>query len=153
MTISNFCHGTNHYHVVRLYLEATDATAALDLVVELAAMGVGVEFIVLDDDSTMCAHLKHIGTHTGGKLPIDVPHPTFLCDPSHRVKDMVKEIFKLALASKKQSKCERIDALRLKKYMGCYIAKKLLPFENFKAKAKASIEKLFACYEWCNHER
>ena len=133
--------------------KAMEATAALDLVVELAAMGVGVEFIVSDDDSTMRAHLKHIGTHTGGKLPLDVPQPTFLCDPSHRVKVMVKEIFKLALASKKQSECEKIDALRLKKYVGCYIAKnKLLPFENFKAKAKAPIEHLFACHEWCDHE-
>ena len=84
-----------------------------DLVVELAAMGVGVEFIVLDDNSTMHAHLKNVGTHTGGKLPLDVSQPTFLCDPSHCVKVMVKEIFKLALASKK-SECENIGALRLK---------------------------------------
>ena len=39
-----------------------------------------------DDNSAMRAHLKHIGTHTGGKLPLDVSQPTFLCDPSHRVK-------------------------------------------------------------------
>ena len=88
-----------------------EATAALELVIELAAVGVGVEFIVSDDDSTMRAHLKHIGTHAGAKLPLDIPQPTFLCDPSHQVKVMVKEIFKLALASKKISECEKIDAL------------------------------------------
>ena len=82
-----------------------EATAAL----ELAAMGVGVEFIKSDDDSTMRAHLKHIGTHANAKLPLDIPQPTFLCDPSHRVKVMVKDIFKLALASKKVSECEKIE--------------------------------------------
>ena len=132
-----------------------EATAALDFVIELAAMGVGVEFIISDDDSTMRAHLKHIGTHAGAKLPLDIPKPTFLCDPSHRVKVMVKDIFKLALASKKVSECEKIDTLRFKKYIGCFIAKnKLLPFEEFKAKAKAKapIEHLSACHEWCDCE-
>ena len=42
-----------------------------------------------NDDSTMLAHLTHIGTEKG-KLPLDVLEHTFLCDPSHGVKVMVK---------------------------------------------------------------
>ena len=65
--------------------KAMEATAALDLIVELGAMGIGVEFIISDDNSTMRAHLKHIGTAVGAKLPLHVPQPTFLCDPSHHI--------------------------------------------------------------------
>ena len=52
--------------------KAMEVTAALDLILELHALGVGVEFIVLDDDSTIRAHLSHIGTHKNGMLPVDV---------------------------------------------------------------------------------
>ena len=68
-----------------------EATAALDLVKQLHALGIHLEFIVSDDDSTMRAHLHHIDTYKGGKLPLSVPQPIFLCDPSHRIKVMVKE--------------------------------------------------------------
>ena len=112
-----------------------EETAALDLVVELYAMGAGAEFIVSDDDSTMHARLKHIRTHNGGKLPLHVPQPAFLCNPLHRVEVMAKEIFNIALASKKQSECE-IDALRLKKYVGCYITKKSLTVPELQSKSK-----------------
>jgi len=63
--------------------KAMEATAALDLIFELHALVVGVEFIVSDDDSTMRAHLSRIGTHKNGMLPVDVHQPIFLCDPSH----------------------------------------------------------------------
>ena len=78
------------------------------------ALGVEIEFIVLDDDLTMRAHLKHVGTHKHGKLPLHILVPLFLCDPSHRIKVMVKDIFGLALASNSKSECQKIDALRLK---------------------------------------
>ena len=109
-----------------------EASAALQLILDLHSKGVGVEFIVSDDDSTMRAHLTHVGADKG-KLPLHVPEPKFLCDPSHRIKVMVKDIFGLALMSKKKSECEKIDALRLKKYLGCWVGKsKLLPFDEFK---------------------
>jgi hypothetical protein len=63
--------------------KAMEATAALDLVLELHKLGIGVEFIVSDDDSTMRAHLQHIGTHAGGLLHLNVPQPSFLCDLFH----------------------------------------------------------------------
>ena len=111
----------DHEDCVRNYKtgssKAMEATAALELIITLDGQGIGVEFIVSDDDSTMRAHLKHIGNDKG-KLPINVLEPTFLCDPSHRVKVMVKDIFGLALSSKTKSECEKIDAVRLKSIMG-----------------------------------
>ena len=90
-----------------------EVTAALYRVVELGAMSVGIESIVLDDDSTMRDHLKHIGIYASAKLPLNIPQLIFLCDPLHRVKVMVKYIFKIALASNKVSKCEKIGTLPL----------------------------------------
>ena len=76
--------------------KAMEASAAPDMINQLHAKGIGVEFIVSDDDSTMRAHLTHLGVVKNGKLPLDVPQPMFLCDPSHRIKVMVKELFGLA---------------------------------------------------------
>ena len=128
-----------------------EASAALEMVVDLAKEGIGVEFVVSDDDSTMRANLHHIGTHKNGKLPTSAHQPKFLCDPSHRIKVMVKDIFALALQSKTKSNAEKIDAMRLKKYCGCWIGKsKLLPFDQFKKLSKAPVEHLFNCHEWCD---
>ena len=130
--------------------KAMEASAALQLILNLHSRGIRIEFIVSDDDSTMRAHLTHIGSDKG-KLPLYVFAPGFLCDPSHRVKVMVKDIFALALMSNAKSECEKIDALRIKKYVGCMIGKsKLLPFEQFKQAANAPIEHLFGCHEWCD---
>ena len=66
--------------------KAMEAGTALDLVIELHGLGVGVDFIVSDDDSTMRAHLHHLGTIKNAKLPVNIPQPSFLCDPFHRIK-------------------------------------------------------------------
>ena len=144
-----------HENCPRNYLtgssKAMEASAALQLLVALHDRGISIEFIVSDDDSTMRATLQHIGTHKNGKLRLDVLVPTFLCDPSHRIKVMVKDIFVMALSSDAKCECKKIDALRLKKYIGCMIAKsKMLPFPQFKKLSKAPIEHLFGCHEWCS---
>ena len=149
--------GMDHDDCPRNYLtgssKAMEASAALELLLQLWALGVEIEFIVSDDDSTMRAHLKHIGTHKNGKLPLHILMPLFLCNPSHRIKVMVKDIFALALASNSKIECQKIDALRLKKYLGCWIGKsKMLPFPEFKKLSKAPVEHLFATHEWCSAE-
>ena len=48
--------------------KAMKASAALDMVVKLHDLGIGIEYIVSDDDSTMHAHLKHINTVKNAKL-------------------------------------------------------------------------------------
>ena len=131
--------------------KAMEASAALEIVSDLHKKEVLVENIVSDDDSTMRAHLKHEDTAKNAKLPKDVHQPIFLCDPSHRIKVMVKDFFALALMSDSKSECKKIDALRLKKYFGCWIGKsKLLQFEKFKELSKAPVEHLFGCHEWCS---
>ena len=110
-----------------------EATATLELILILHSHAIRVELVVSDDYSTMRAHLRHIGMNKG-KLPLDVTEPIILCDPSHCIKVIVKDIFGFALMSKTTSECEKIDALQIKKYYGCMIGKsKLLPPKNFKA--------------------
>ena len=128
-----------------------ETSAALETVLELHKKGVSVEFIVSDNDSTMRAHLKHEGTGKNAKLPKEVHQPIFLCDPSHRLKVMVKDVFALAIMGDSKSECKKIDALRLKKYFGCCIGKsKLLLFEKFKELVKAPVAHLFGCHDWCS---
>ena len=88
------------------------AQVALELCVYLhddSGYNIFVEYIVSDDDSTMRSHLQYDGK---GKLPTHVPIPTFLADPSHRVKVMSTPIFKLTQGETKDPRqCKKIDAL------------------------------------------
>ena len=91
-----------------------------------------IDAIVSDDDSTMRAVLKHprIGVRgqflktSKGKLDEEIPEPSFLADPSHRIKVVAKHIFYIVNDSKAQ-RCgfTRADALRLKKDWGYMIKK------------------------------
>ena len=72
--------------------KAMEASAALDLVKQFHALGIDIESVVSDDDSTMRAHLTHDGK---GKLPPHTPVLSFLADPSHRTKVISAPIFAL----------------------------------------------------------
>ena len=65
---------------------------------------------------------------------------------------MAKPLFKLANSeSKNLDKCKKIDALRLKKYIGCWIYRNFnLPIDEMMAKSSAPVEHLFNCHEWCD---
>ena len=127
-----------------------EVTATFD---PISQLGVKTEFIITDNDRTMHVYLHHIGTHKAGKLPLHVTQLKFLYNTLYKIKVMVKGIFTLPLINKAESECEKIDALRLKKYIGCWIGKnKLLPFDEFKARAKAPIEHHFGQHEWCDRE-
>ena len=91
-----------------------------------------VDVIVSENDSTMRAVLKYpfIGVRgqvlksSKGKLDEEMPEPSFLADPSHRVKVLAKHIFSIVNKIRaQQCGCTKADALRLKKYWG-YIIKK-----------------------------
>ena len=41
--------------------------------------------IVSDDDSSLRKNLRHV-SHDAGSLEEGIPEPTFLADPSHRIK-------------------------------------------------------------------
>ena len=61
-----------------------ESSAALNRIVGLHEKNVGIHYLVSDDNNMMRAHLRHIGTHKYGKLPLGVPMSVFLCDTSHR---------------------------------------------------------------------
>ena len=83
-----------------------------------------VDIIVSDKDSTIQAVLKHplIGVRgqvlkiSKGKLYEEIPGPSFLSDPSHRVKVVPKHIFSIVNESRAhQGGCTKADSLRIKK--------------------------------------
>ena len=107
--------------------------------------------IVTDDDTTMRSNIKHKGDKA--KLPIDVPEPTFLADPTHRIKVMVRKIFGKAVKSKDPQKIKTIDALRLKKYTSLYIHQNRTgDFKDFVSNAMVPVEHLFNEHSFCNPE-
>ena len=67
---------------------------------------------------------------------------------------MSSHIFKLAQGGTKYShKYKNIDALQIKKYIGCFIYKiRTLPLEEMVKRANTPIEYLFNCHAWCNLE-
>ena len=111
-----------------------------------------VKHLVSDDDSTMRSLLTHQNENNKkGRLPEQIPAITFYADPSHRVKVMAKPVYGKVTDTKDPTKCKKHDADRLKKYIGCYISKsKHLPLEEFCLKARAPVEHLFNCHEWCD---
>ena len=87
-----------------------EAGVALEMVKKLFKDNEGrlfIAYIISDDDSSMRSHLRHIDD--GGKLPPNVPQPTFLADPSHRIKTMYSPIYKMITDTKDPNKCKKID--------------------------------------------
>ena len=86
-----------------------------------------IDIIVSDNDSTMRAVLKHpskgsrgqVLKSLKGKLHEDIPKPSFLADPSHRVKVVAKHTFSIVNESRHlRCRCTKADALRLKNIGG-----------------------------------
>ena len=64
---------------------------------------------------------------------------------------MSKPVFSRVTNTKDPTKCKKVDALRLKKYIGCFVSQnRNLPLKEFCSRAKAPVEHLFNCHEWCN---
>ena len=91
-----------------------------------------IDFIVINDDSTMRAVLKYpsIGVRgqflksSKGKLDEETPDLFFLADPYHWVKIVSKHIFSIVNKSRAQGcGCTKSDALQFKKYWGYTIKK------------------------------
>jgi hypothetical protein len=60
---------------------------------------VAVGTIVSDDDYTLKANTAN--KKDGGLVNDNIPRPTFLADPSHRIKCMVRGVYKLVQKNKK----------------------------------------------------
>ena len=129
-----------------------ESRVALDFAKDLfneSSQRLFIEHLVTDDDSTIRSLLSHSNESPRGKLPEEIPTPIFLADPGHRVKVMTKPIFASIKHNKDQMSCKKIDALRLKKYIGCFVSKSHnLPIDDFCRVSKAPVEHLFNCHEW-----
>ena len=65
----------------------------------------------------------------------------------------VRFLMKMAKKNKGNHDIKRIDALRLKKYLGCCIAQsRNCSFEEFKKNITAPIEHLFDSHEFCSSD-
>lgn len=62
-----------------------EASAALQIIIDLDAKIIVVKANVSDDDSTMRAYLPHIDTIKNARLPLYIHSPKFLYDLSHRI--------------------------------------------------------------------
>jgi hypothetical protein len=122
-----------------------EETMALELKIQAKRQrGFIVGFIIVDDDSLMRATLKHPYKHLSatmqgfvwphatpkedgklgakpqdmGKLPLDVPQPKWLADPTHQTKVVALQFFSLLKQGKGSSSISKADCLHLKKYWG-----------------------------------
>jgi hypothetical protein len=105
--------------------------------------------MVTDDDATTRSLLSH--THKKGKLRQDVPSITFLADPGHRCKVMLKAIFANVSETKTSQNIRKVDAMRIKKYTSFYIMQhRQGDLKKFVQNARAPIEHLFNEHAYCD---
>ena len=77
--------------------------------------------------------------------------PTFLADPTHRIKVMASPVFSMATTTKDPSKRRMIDAMGAKHYIGCCILKNnQLPVDQLRQKMTPPIEHFSNNHEWCD---
>ena len=130
-------------------MEALLCRQMLEDLYDTTSSKISIGDIVSDDDSTLRKHCS--SASKGGKLKEGVCEPRFLADPSHRTKVMVKPVFNLVTKTKKLDEVKMIDALRLKKYVSCYISQNRNgDFDKFVSNAKAPVEHLFDNHEFCD---
>ena len=115
-----------------------------------------VQEVVSDDNYTLRSYCRT--PDNGGELGDGVREPKFLADPTHRIKVWIKAIYKLVKQTKKVDEVKKIDAMRLKKYISCYLNQyREGDFEYFFKNALAPLEHLFDSHifcdkRWCWHK-
>ena len=65
--------------------------------------------IVADDDSCMRVLLRHPDNNHKGKLPLEIPEPEWLADPSNRTNIVAKSFYLLVSLPRSQSTCTNVD--------------------------------------------
>ena len=147
-----------------------EAEGSLRLCVRARERKYAIGIIVSDDDSTMRAVLKHshkakekddntyiwprndkgVKLPDKGRLPLNIPEPTFYADPSHRTKILAKKLFQLLSKGKSITSITKGDCLKSKKYFGYFLKQhRHQSKEVFALAAKAPLEHLFDNQEFC----
>ena len=114
---------------------------------------VALKAIVADGDSSMRALLRHPDNNPKGKLPLEMPEPEWLTDPSHRTKAVAKPLYALASLPKTQSTFTNVDAMRLKRYFGYMIkSNPMNELSEIVTVSKAVVENLFNDHIHCDEK-
>ena len=86
--------------------------------------------------------------NVGGRLPIQIPVPSWFADPNHRSKCVGNVMFELVKEIKEMTK---LDALRIKKYFSYFIKQnRALGIDELMDKRMCPIEHLFDCHDKCD---
>mmetsp|Transcript_37363 Transcript_37363/g.54638 ORF Transcript_37363/g.54638 Transcript_37363/m.54638 type:complete len:456 (-) Transcript_37363:846-2213(-) len=154
--------------------KAMEANAALEVTKRMFAdHPIYIEKIVADDDSSMKALVRHSYeekekenhlfplwswpcTSEGQKktstcmLPLHIPEPKWLADPTHRTKVVGKRFFDLLKKGKKFSTITKADCLRMKKYYGYFLKQNRdKSIDEMYHTSFAPLEHLFDCHDYC----
>ena len=121
-----------------------------------------IDVIVRNNDSTMRAVIKHpykgargqVLKSSKGKFDAEIPEPSFLTDPHHRVKVVTKHIFSIVNENRDlRFGCTKADALWIKKYWGYMIKKNEgKKIEELSEASKVSLEHMFNSHANCSAE-
>ena len=99
----------------------------------------------------MAKNIERIKKSDKGCLPLTVPEPTFLSDPSHRVRVLLRPAFMKSNGPVSLERPSKADCLRLKVYYGAWIRKnRNLSLAEFSISSKAPINHLFGCHDYCS---
>ena len=136
-----------------LAMEADAALALVEKLYKRHGHKYYCEALVTDDDSSMRAIVCHPSPKGKGRLPLHIPEPRWLADPSHRTRVVARAIFALAALRQDLSECQQVDALRFKKYFG-YMLKQAreLTMSDITTRSIAVLEHLFDNHLFCDTE-
>jgi len=160
-----------------------EADAALVLTTKMyEEHGLVINKVVADDDSSMKAVVCHSyaakekrpdlfpgykwprtskgnqKNKDGGLLPLHIPEPGWLADPTHRTKVVAKRFFEIQKKGKGYSTITKADCLHMKKYYGYFLKQNQnKTYEKMLAASNTPLEHLFDnhafCGSWCKRKK
>ena len=157
--------------------KSMEVDAILELIIDSwENRNFGIQHIVVDDDTTMIAHLRHsyadmvksgamskeywpvtksgIKKSDKGRLPIHIHSPIHRADLSHRKKVVGTHVYQLASQPKYLSTVDKVDAEKIKTGWGymLYSLRELDPIKDIKEimkRGKAVLEHRFNNHTYC----
>ena len=133
-------------------MEADAALQAYQFLHDASKGTMTLGHIIADDDSSMRSYLRHRSLfHPKGALPLELPEPRWLADPTHRTKVVAKPFFSLAATGKSNTDCTPVDAARIKRWWGHMIKMyRGAPFKRLKQAVDSVLEHLFDDHKYCD---
>ena len=109
--------------------------------------------IVVNNDSSIRALLKHRLCNPKRKLPADILEPEWLVDPSYLTKVVAKPIYLISLLSKDSCSSTKVDVIQCEKCFGYMIkTNRSKSFSEIMRAYKAVVEHLLDNHEFCDEK-